>query len=302
MAQALMTNDSGKSPFTLDQLRKIAPSVFQTGVHESRSITHYKPIPTIAVLEALRTQGWQVYSVQQTVVRDDSRHPFTKHMLRMRQGGAKELVDAAIQRGNHVFIDNGPEYNELVMTNSSDGSSSFELNAGIFRLICLNGAISGKSFGSIRIPHRGDVEGLVIDGATRIVEQFDLMSKYRHQMAEIPLDPYARLAFAQQALKLRYGEVAPPITAEGLLYVRREADNKPNLWTTFNVVQENLIKGGIRGVAASGRRMVTRGITGISQDVAINRELWDLADFVRRVARGEQVVPDYELEEDAVEA
>lgn len=292
---AMMTNDNGKKPFTLDQLRRIAPTVFQTEPHSSRS-DNYKPVPTIAVLEALRTVGWEPYSVQQSVVRDESKAHFNKHLLRLRQGNAKELVDATIQRGHHVFVGNGPEYNELILTNSHDGSSSFELTAGRFRLVCLNGLIMGKTFGSVRVPHRGNVEDLVIDGATRIVDHFTEIDTFRAQMAEIELDFPSRLAFGQQALNIRYGDNAP-ILPESLIASRRREDCRHDLWTVYNVVQENMIKGGIRGVTQAGRGMRTRTITGIDQDMSLNKRLWDLADFVRRVARGEKVVEDAEAVE-----
>ncbi|MFZ8887334.1 MAG: DUF932 domain-containing protein, partial [Steroidobacteraceae bacterium] len=50
------------------------------------------------------------------------------------------------------------------------------------------------------------------------------------------------------------------------------------LWNTYNVIQENLLKGGQRGRATTGRRMTTRPVTGIQQDVKLNRALWSLAE------------------------
>jgi len=56
--------------------------------------------------------------------------------------------------------------------------------------------------------------------------------------------------------------------------VRREADRGNDLWSTFNVAQENLIRGGF--VNGSTRRKV-RPITSIQKDVNFNSQLWDLA-------------------------
>jgi translation initiation factor 1 (eIF-1/SUI1) len=58
------------------------------------------------------------------------------------------------------------------------------------------------------------------------------------------------------------------------------------MWTTLNVVQENVIKGGLQGVAITtderGRRqrrnVTTRQVNGIDQDVKLNRALWTLAE------------------------
>jgi len=68
-----------------------------------------------------------------------------------------------------------------------------------------------------------------------------------------------------------------------LLTARRTEDaDRTNLWTNFNVIQENVIRGGLRGVRIDTetnrrRRMSTRAVQGIDQDVKLNRALWTLA-------------------------
>lgn len=262
------------NPLTEAQMRHIAPSIFQTEPHGSRS-KHYQPVPTIALLKGLETEGWVPFNVQQGKVRDPDQAEYTKHLVRLRHKSQTALA-------------RGTEFNELVMTNSFDGTSSFELMAGRFRVLCLNGMVVGKTFESMRLHHRGNIVDNVIEGATRIIEEFEEVNAHRDEMAAIKLDDGAALAFAQGALAMRYpGQDNYPISAESLLVRRRPEDLQPDLWSTFNTVQENLIRGGIRGRAASGRRMMTRGISGIAQDVGLNRLLWDLADFSRRLANGE---------------
>ena len=50
------------------------------------------------------------------------------------------------------------------------------------------------------------------------------------------------------------------------------------LWTTFNVVQENVIRGGIRGRTEKGSLTRTREVTGIDGDIKLNQALWKLAE------------------------
>jgi hypothetical protein len=59
------------------------------------------------------------------------------------------------------------------------------------------------------------------------------------------------------------------------------------LWTTFNRVQENVIRGGLsarapatieNGRRVRGRRVTTREVTGIDQDVKLNKSLWILGE------------------------
>ncbi|MFP3531730.1 DUF932 domain-containing protein, partial [Burkholderia sp. SIMBA_013] len=94
-------------------------------------------------------------------------------------------------------------------------------------------------------------------------------------------------AFARSALALRYdptdAEAPAPIAESQLLAPRRFEDRRDDLWTVFNRVQENLTKGGLHGRSRTGRAMSTRPITGIDQDVKLNRALWMLADAMRQM-------------------
>ena len=64
-----------------------------------------------------------------------------------------------------------------------------------------------------------------------------------------------------------------------VLAPRRGADRSPDLWTTANVVQENVIKGGLRGVSATtGRGRKTRAVASVAEDVRLNRALWTLTE------------------------
>ena len=74
-----------------------------------------------------------------------------------------------------------------------------------------------------------------------------------------------------------------PITEAQVLNARRFEDRSDDLWTTFNRVQENLTRGGLHGRSRSGRAMSTRPVTGIDQNVKLNRALWVLADAMRRL-------------------
>ncbi len=77
------------------------------------------------------------------------------------------------------------------------------------------------------------------------------------------------------------GEVKTPVKAEQLLTPRRHADTGADLWTTLYVAQENVIRGGLHAVGrdANGnrRRVTTRAVNGIDQDVKLNKAMWLLA-------------------------
>jgi len=59
---------------------------------------------------------------------------------------------------------------------------------------------------------------------------------------------------------------------------RRFEDRGNDLWTTFNRIQENLMRGGLSGHNRNGRRLTTRPIAGVSENVRLNRALWTLTE------------------------
>ena len=67
-----------------------------------------------------------------------------------------------------------------------------------------------------------------------------------------------------------------PVTPEQILTPRRYEDNKPDLQrTTYQRIQENLIKGGLSGRNAKGKRSHTKAVKGIAGDVKLNRAFGD---------------------------
>jgi hypothetical protein len=96
-------------------------------------------------------------------------------------------------------------------------------------------------------------------------------------------DP-ARQGFARDALTLRYGPDSAGYPAPQLLTARREADRGFDLWRTYNVIQENLLAGGITRRTALGRIGTSRRISAIPEEVRLNAGLWQLASQYLEVA------------------
>jgi len=260
---------SSRYPLEDDQIRRVAPSIFAAEAHGSRS-DRYTYIPTIEVLNGLRGEGFQPFMVAQTRVRVDDRRDFTKHMIRLRKPDQIHICEA----------------NEVILLNSHDGTSSYQMLGGVLRFVCMNGMVCGKDIQDVRVPHKGNVVHEVIEGAYSVVEQFDKIEAQKDGMRSLALPYEGQRAFATAALALRYDpEDGPaPIESERLLTVRRSEDRASDLWTTFNRVQENMTQGGLSGHSASGRRMHTRPMHGIGENVKINRALWVLAEEMRKIA------------------
>lgn len=177
----------------------------------------------------------------------------------------------------------GTEVPEIILLNSHDGSSSYQMIPGMFRFVCMNGMVCGDTFGEIRVPHKGDIVGQVIEGAFEVLKTFDDIGDNMAEMKTINLNPAEQRLFAAAALDYKYGEERQPVTATQILEPRRFEDRKSDIWTTFNRVQENLIKGRLPGITALGKRTRTRPVTGIDGDVKLNRALWKLAEEMTKI-------------------
>lgn len=205
----------------------------------------------------------------QTRVRNTDKREHTKHMIRLR----------------HASNIMSKEANEIILLNSHDGSSSYQMMAGKFRFVCANGLVLGDMAMDQKVRHSGriDVVNDVIEGAYEVLGQFEQIDANLDDMQHYHLRQEEQEAFAMAALAYRYdpSEGPAPVTPSQLLMPRRAEDRASDLWTTFNRVQENTIKGGLRGRNKQGRRTTTRAVNGIDQDVKLNRALWVLAQALR---------------------
>ncbi len=171
-----------------------------------------------------------------------------------------------------------PQVPEIILLNSHDGSSSYQMLPGLFRGVCTNGLVCGQSFGEVRVPHKGDVVEKVIEGAYEVLGVFDRVEEKRDAMQSLMLPAPARHALANAALEYRFGKDHQPVTVSQLLTPRRREDYSEDLWTVYQRVQENLIKGGLNAQTASGKRTRSRAVTGIDGDVKLNRALWVMTE------------------------
>lgn len=257
------------SPLVNEAIIKAAPSIFAAEAHPSRS-ARYSYIPTSQVLDGLRKEGFFPFSVTEAKARREDKHGYTKHLVRLRHARHQHQEQDAF---------------EIILVNSHDGTSSYQMLAGYFRFVCCNGLVMGDTVSDVRIRHSGNVVNNVIEGAVRVLDDFEFVNEQRETMKAITLNEPERIAFAESALQLKYDEDdgPAPITESQILSYRRRDDDKKDLWTTFNVVQENLIKGGLHGRNKLGRPTTTRPVKAIDTNIKLNRALWTLAERMKQL-------------------
>ena len=257
--------NSFRSEFALsnDQIRHYAPSVLAEEAHESRG-ERYTFIPTIQVIDGLRAQGFQPYEVRQTRVRDQSKREHTKHLVRLRHESA---IVAKEQVG------------EIILLNSHDGTSAYQLLSGFFRFVCSNGLIAGDVCNDVRVRHSGNVVDNVIEGSFEVLDNLQQIEGRISEYQGIKLTTSEQILLAEEAITLRWDEDKSPIVPAQLLRVKRSADADANLWTTFNRIQEGLTQGGLKGrTVGTGRSTRTRAVGGVTENVKLNKALWSLTE------------------------
>ena len=276
-------NSTSTQVMSSDQLRRAAPSIFADRPWDKMS-ERYSFIPTNHVIEKMEREGFFPVKATQSRTRIAGKGDFTKHMIRFRHQNF--LSDS--------FRKVGDEIPEIVLVNSHDGASGYQIHAGLFRLVCSNGMVAaGATFDSINIRHSGNIVDDVIEGSFRVIDGIPALIESVDGMKEVKLDRQEQIAFARAATELRYpsdeaGNNTAPFSPERLLAPKRHyysADATPTLWNTFNNVQENFIKGGIRGIGTTGRRTTTRAIKSVNADLSTNRALWILAESMKELKK-----------------
>lgn len=269
----ITNNVSGSLALTNDQLLAKVPSVFAESAHESRT-KRYSFIPSDKLLEALKGEGFYVASASQTHSRTAERRAYTKHLIRLRHAKHDRKV--------------GEEFNEIVLLNSHDGTSPYRMMGGRFRLICMNGLVVGSVYDQVCVRHSGNPKDAVIEGAYKILNMFDRIDDSVAAMKGTRLSAPEQRAFGRAALALRYPAEdysTPLVTAEQIIEPRRVDDNRSDLWTVFNRTQENLMRGGQRTTDIR-RHTHSRSLRHIDRSVALNRDLWTLAEETMKAKVG----------------
>lgn len=261
-------------PLSDEELNQIAPSAFATTPWYAQS-ERYAFVPTSNVIEGMRSAGFLPYNAMQSVSRTLDKKFFTKHIIRFRSNDANltQVGDTAV---------------EVVLVNSHDGTSRYELSLGAFRLACLNGMMVSEGISEIvKIRHTGNIIQNVIEATKNIILAAPQVVEAVKLWKTIDLKPTEERILAEEAHSLRFDEdsIAPDVNQ--LLRHRRLADSGTDLWSTFNRIQENTVEGGLRTYTpGTGRRNRTRAVVGIAENTKLNRSLWSLAAKMAELKTG----------------
>lgn len=235
-----------------------------SAMYEDKKADHlsekYSIYPTGRIVDRLYDEGWAVASVAVKGTCDES-GALPKHEIRFRRADQSPVTPNV---GDTIL--------EPRLTNSYDGWSKLSIDTGLFRLACSNGLLVPiTKSASYSIRHLGHVADEVIEGVYRVVSETPRIGSVIENMRTTKLTYDQQREFALKASTLRWED--NKVDPANLLDVRRDADIGDDVWTTMNVVQENLLQGGFRNKA--GRKV--RAVTSFEEAARINQELFQLA-------------------------
>lgn len=264
---------NNRQPLTIDQIEQKAPAVFAAQPAEHTS-DRYQQIKTLDVLNAMQESGFACVQADQQRSRIPARLATNKHLLRFR-----DLTRSDAGAGY---------WPEIVLTNAHDGGASFILYCGIFRLVCANGMIAGSIDQALHIRHQGaNIPDQVVNASRQIMNRVNGVQATIDDWQGITLDVQAEAKFRDGLVP-----ILDPDGSRGvkdfkncLTQASRYTDKSPDLWTTFNRAQENIIKGRylIANTNSNRRRAAryARRITSIDANIQVNAALWEYAQKFR---------------------
>ncbi len=261
---------------TDSQLRSRVPSAFAETPWHGMS-DRYAYVPTSDIITRLGREGFHPIRADQAKTRIPGKSDYTLHSLVFRHQDSL-MIDRTL--GTEIF--------EIHLTNSHDGASRYILDPGIFRLVCLNGAVAKSAdFGSFSVRHSGQIADQVIDATFEVLSVKPIVMGRIDEWRSIQLDRPKQLALATAAVELRYDSTDTDrqshLDPAKLLTVNRSADAPNDLWTTFNRIQENVTRGGLRMDTTNGRRARSRPIKSVAEDLRLNRSLWMLTEHMAKL-------------------
>jgi hypothetical protein len=266
-------------------MRQYYPAMFAEAPAAHTS-DKYMYIPTHKLVNKLVENGFSVAGARQS---SSKNRTHARHVVYMTPNEFDPLKTLKVNE----------EIPLLALTNSHDAGSSFRIDTSFYRLVCSNGLMMPTSQkNAAKIIHRKSMENDFIDAAYKVVAEFPEQVRQINEMKTIDLTRDEQFLLAESAKNLVFDEKtieinkARSFSIESSLLKRRhwEDRDKTDLWTTFNAIQENVIKGGFRVMRENdkGERSFrkTRPVLALDRDAKLNRELMSLAQKFAELKAG----------------
>jgi hypothetical protein len=230
----------------------------------------FNVVQAASVGNAMQNQGLQLVSLSTGKARQEDKTDFQRTLSRYR----------GPQIGDGVFLD-------LIYDSKHMGRGVDKILIGIYRLICTNGLFVGMNFFKHNIRHSGQTYENLDVGIAAALKTQERLAACVEKMQRIELTSDQQQALANEAVKLLTPSGAQQVK-HNLLKTNRIQDDKNDLWTVYNRIQENAVQG--RNIvyklpridntgSAALREMTARRIKpNTGKDADFNQELFNIAE------------------------
>jgi hypothetical protein len=224
-----------------------------------RCSNRYNFVSTRNVVEKALEAGWKITNTKGSSTKSN-KSLYGVHEVRM-------IHESQLSR-DITAVEGFPTVN---LINSHDCSKKFTLAIGYYRLICSNGLIAtAGSSNTVNSRHFFNSEkmDMLTQSVDKVFEQYAEITNQIDNFKSRSLTKEECDILASYAKRIRYRfRASPPTKLDHtlLLKPRRSQDDVQNLWSVFNVIQENTMLGG-EGLG--------KGIRRFQDDLRFNTEMW----------------------------
>ena len=232
------------------------PAIAATGP-SAKASQRYAFIPTSEILKQAIDKDWRIREVQKA--------PGNLGMH------CVKLIHKSQTNTDLSAVEGFPQ---MHIINSHNLTKKFSMAMGFYRLVCSNGLIAPtglvNSIGALHRQKSGEVNLFesITESLNSSLSQFHAMTDKVETMKSVSLSETEKNMLARYAhyIRFRYRMTQPKkFDPTQILKPRRDVDVGNSLWLTFNVIQENMTKGGSQ---------IGRGITQFQDDLRFNQEFW----------------------------
>lgn len=227
----------------------------------------YKLVKTRDLITKIESLGYNLDNFVANKTRKEEKIGFQKH---------RAIFSSTALKTSHS--DEGKM--QLLLTNSHDGTSSVVFQLGFYRLVCSNGLVIGNTVQTIKVPHKGQFIYENIEKAIeQIAAQAGTVNNDIDKMRSTILTVSSQRDLFHEAAKLRF----PDRQVDSVRFnVNRFEDKKDDLFTVYNVAQENIVRGGGKVMVynletKTFEQKSLRGIKSIDAQTKLNTDLYNLA-------------------------
>lgn len=258
---------------TINELKSMAPSIFSTGQAEDLS-DKYMRVDTLDIISTLEKSGFVPVRASQSHNRVEAKAKYATHTVDFRH--ESQLNKAPL------IVGDSPIFPEIKIVNGYSGEVQLNIMAGLFRMVCSNGLTLPVTEGSsiqAKLKHqdfnKSKLESMIMKLEGMQPDTLSNLSRYQ----TIMLTDSQKVKLAETMLRYRFEVDNMNFNYEEILKPLRSADERNDLFTVMNVIQEKLIKGGITAISKSSNRvMLSKSIRNVLTDIEINQGIYRTMD------------------------